>query len=171
MLDSAGVSGLSLTLQTMNRQERMTAAQIIQANLGEIGIQAEIVPLDSGPFWNLGQEAKGDDWKDLQLWIMRYGGAPDPYDHFQWFRKSQVGVWNWERWSDDEFEDLYEKGIAETNPEERNRIYLRMGEIMEDTGAYLWITHEPEGIIHRSSVDPAILPHGVHEFRQYRSKG
>lgn len=171
LLDSSGVSGLSLTLQTLNRQERMTAAQIIQANLAEIGIQVEIIPLDSGPFWNLGQESKGDDWKDLQLWIMRYGGAPDPYDHFQWFRKDQVGVWNWERWSDDEFEDLYEKGIAETNPEERNRIYLRMGEIMEDTGAYLWITHEPEGIMHRSSIDPGILPDGRHDFRQYRSKG
>ena len=46
-----------------------------------------------------------------------------------------------------------------------------MGEIMEDTGAYLWITHEPEGIMHRSSIDPGILPDGRHDFRQYRSKG
>ena len=35
---------------------------------------------------------------------------------FQWFVRDQVGVWNWERWSSDEFEDLFAKGVAETDP-------------------------------------------------------
>ena len=134
LLQAAGVSNLSLTLQTLNLKDRVTAAQIIQANLAEVGLQVEVIPLDSGPFWNLGQESKGDAWKDLQLWIMRYGGSPDPFDHFQWFVRDQVGVWNWERWSTDEFDALYKSGIEESDIDERNRIYLRMGEIMEDTG-------------------------------------
>ena len=106
------MTDLSVTLQTLNLQDRVTAAQIIQANLAEVGVTVEVVPLDSGPFWNLGQESKGDAWKDLQLWIMRYGGSPDPFDHFQWFVRDQVGVWNWERWSDDEFEDLYVRAAS-----------------------------------------------------------
>ena len=166
LMQAAGATNLTLTLQTLNLQDRVTAAQIIQANLADVGVTVEVVPLDSGPFWNLGQESKGDAWKDLQLWIMRYGGSPDPFDHFQWFVRGQVGIWNWERWSDDEFEDLYARGIAETDVAERNRIYLRMAEIMEDTGAYVWLTHEPPGFMYRDWLVPGLDPAGQPDFTQ-----
>ncbi|MCH7788930.1 MAG: peptide ABC transporter substrate-binding protein, partial [Acidobacteria bacterium] len=126
-------------------------------------------PLDPGPFWDMGQESKGDTWKDLQLWIMRYGTSPDPYECFQWFRREQIGVWNWERWSDDEFEALYKEGLVSTDPARRNEIYLRMQEIMEDTGAYVWIDHEPEVFIHRNSVALDISPSGNSDFRDFKS--
>ncbi len=160
LLKEAGVSGLKLSLRTLNSQERILAAQIIQANLGQVGITVEVIPLDSGPFWEMGQESKGDTWKDLQLWIMRYGSGPDPYEPVQWFVRDQVGVWNWERWSSDEFEKLYAEGIAETDPEKRHRIYIRMQEIMEDTAGYVWLTHEPEVFIHRADVDARFAPSG-----------
>ena len=160
LLDDAGVSGLKLTLRTLNAQERILAAQIIQANLAAIGITVEIIPLDSGPFWEMGQESKGDTWKDLELWIMRYGAGTDPYEPFQWFVRDQVGVWNWERWSSDEFEDLFAAGVAETDPAKRNTIYLRMQEIMEETGGYVWLTHEPEVFIHRSDIISHFAPSG-----------
>jgi peptide/nickel transport system substrate-binding protein len=142
----------------------MLSAQIIQANLGAIGITVEIIPLDGGPFWNMGQESKGDTWKDLELWLMRYGSGPDPYEPFQWFVRSQVGVWNWERWSSDEFEDLFAKGVAETDSGKRETIYVRMQEIMEETGAYVFLTHEPEVFIHKSSLSPHFAPSGEQIF-------
>ena len=71
-----------------------------------------------------------------------------------WFRKEQIGIWNWERWSDTEFEDLWNKGLAELDTAKRADIYLRMQEIMEDTGAYVWITHEPLNYIHKTSIKP-----------------
>src|SRR5690606_12901498 len=64
LLEEAGVTGLALDLKILNEMEYMTAAQIIQANLAEVGVQINIIPLDPGPFWILGQEAEGDDWKD-----------------------------------------------------------------------------------------------------------
>ena len=108
LLSEAGASGLQLTLRTLNNQERMLAAQIIQANLGAVGVTVKVMPLDSGPFWEMGQESKGDTWKDLELWIMRYGTTPDPYEATQWFVSGQVGVWNWESWTSDEFDLLYQ---------------------------------------------------------------
>ncbi len=57
---------------------------------------------------------------------------------------SQVGIWNWERWTNEEYDGLYEQGIAESDTAKRTAIYLRMQEIMEETGAYVWINHEPE---------------------------
>ncbi|MDH3535040.1 MAG: ABC transporter substrate-binding protein [Gammaproteobacteria bacterium] len=169
LLREAGVSGLKLKLRTLNAQERILAAQIIQANLGAIGITVEVVPLDSGPFWEMGQESKGDTWKDLELWIMRYGAGTDPYEPFQWFVRDQVGIWNWERWSSDEFETLFAKGVAETNPEKRNVIYLRMQEIMEATGGYVWLTHEPEVFIHRADIDARFAPSGEMQMAYFKS--
>jgi peptide/nickel transport system substrate-binding protein len=167
LLREAGVSGLQLTLRTLNNQERMLAAQIIQANLGAIGITVKVVPLDSGPFWEMGQESKGDTWKDLELWLMRYGTTPDPYEATQWFVSSQVGVWNWERWTSDEFDLLYQKGIEETDPDKRAVIYQRMQEIMEETGAYVWINHEPETFAHRASVKVNAAPSGELNYRLF----
>jgi peptide/nickel transport system substrate-binding protein len=154
LLKDAGVSNLTLDLKTLPDQDRVTMAQIIQANLGDVGIKVNIVPVDSGPFWNLGLEKKGDDWKTLQLWIMQFRCSPDPSDAIQWFKKDQVGVWNWERWSDPEFEDLWTKGLAERDTKKREQIYLRMQEIMEDTGAYVWLTFTPWFYIHRDSIVP-----------------
>ena len=154
LLADAGVSGLSVQFKTLNEAYRVTAAQIVQANLGDVGITCEIVPVDPGPFWNLGLESKGEDWKGLQLWWMRFRTSPDPSDTMQWFVKSQVGVWNWERWSDPEFEELFAKGLSEPDNAKRQDIYVRMQEIMEDTGAYVWITHDPLNYIHSDKIVP-----------------
>jgi peptide/nickel transport system substrate-binding protein len=160
LLAEAGVSGLELSIRTLNNSERVLAATIIQANLQAVGIKASILPQDSGPFWDMGQEKKGDVWKDLELWIMRYGSGADPYEPFQWFVRDQVGVWNWERWSDDEFEALYAEGIISSDPARRNEIYIRMQEIMEDTGCYVWLTHEAEVYVHRDNLDVDLAPSG-----------
>ena len=160
VLPEAGVSGLELTLRTLNNQERVLRAQIIQANLAAVGIKANIISLDSGPFWDMGQESKGDTWKELELWIMRYGSGPDPYEPFQWFVRDQVGIWNWERWSSDEFEDLFAKLVEETNPDECHKIAIRMQVIMEETGAYVWLSHEPEVFIHKADLNSQFAPTG-----------
>jgi peptide/nickel transport system substrate-binding protein len=163
LLAEAGVSNLTLNIKVLNQTANLTAAQIIQANLADVGITLDITPMDAGPFWNLGIEEKGDEWKDLQLWIMRFGDTPDPSQMTQWYVSDQVGVWNWERWKNPEFDELHKKGLVESDPKVRNDIYLRMQQIMEDTGAYVWITHEPYLAIYRDTIEPVILP-GPHPF-------
>jgi len=167
LLAEAGIAGLDLTLRTLNTQERMLAAQIIQANLAGIGVNVRVLPLDSGPFWEMGQEAKGDTWQDLELWLMRFGTTPDPYEATQWFTSDQVGVWNWERWTSEEYDRLYEEGIAETDPQKRHDIYVRMQEIMEETGAYVWINHEPEAFVHTPATLVNAAPSGELNYRRF----
>jgi peptide/nickel transport system substrate-binding protein len=168
LLAEAGVSDLALEFKTLNESYRLTVAQIVQSNLADVGIKLEIIPVDSGPFWNLGLETKGEDWKNLQMWMMRYRTSPDPSDGLQWFVKSQVGIWNWERWSDPEFEDLWTKGLAETDDAKRKVIYLRMQEIMEDTGAYVWITHDPVNIIHKEGLIPEFDPGSEYMIERFK---
>ena len=169
LLKEAGVSGLQLDLKLQNIPEWVLAAQIIQANLQAVGIDVKVIPLDPGPFWDMGQESKGDTWKDLQIWIMRYGTSPDAGEGFQWYLKDQVGVWNWERWTNAEFDELYHEGKTETDPNKRIQIYLRKQEIMEDTGAYVWINHEPEVFAYRDDYHMQITPSGNYEFSRSRA--
>ena len=164
LLKDAGVSGLQLEIVALTGEpEQVAAAQVIQANLTDVGIEAKVKPTDSGPFWNLGLESKGDAWKTLELWVMRFRCSPDPADALQWFKKDQVGVWNWERWSDPEFEDLWTKGLAELDTTKRAAIYVRMQEIMENTGAYVWITFDPWDYASSDKIDPGFDSAG--EFR------
>jgi len=167
LMAESGVTGLTLTLRTLNTQEKMLTAQIIQANLAAVGVTVEILPLDSGPYWEMGSESAGDTWKDLELWTMRFAGTPDPYEASQWFVSSQVGVWNWERWTDEEYDRLYNEGIAESDPEKRAAIYLRMQDIMEETGAYVWINHEPEAYAHLTDITISAAPSGELDYRRF----
>jgi len=160
LIKEAGAEGMSITLKTINVADRIAAATIIQANLAEIGLNVEVVPVDAGPFWNLGLESEGDDWKDLELWIMSYLDSPDPSQMTQWYISDQVGVWNWERWSDPEYDELFAAGLAETDLEKRHDIYVRMQEIMEDTGAYVFLMFPPNGVLYREGLEPVITPNG-----------
>ncbi len=158
LVAEAGAEGLEIRIDIINKTDMNSAASIIQANLAEIGINLVVNPLDSGVWWTLGLESEGEAWKDLQLYIARFGDAPDPSQMTQWYVASQVGVWNWERWKNAEFDKLDSDALAEVDPAKRDAIYVRMQEIMDDTAAYVWITHEPIPVVYRDSFNPVIHP-------------
>src|SRR5919106_456419 len=120
LLEEAGVSDLALSLDLLNKTEFTSAAQVIQANLAEIGIGVEIKPQDSGTFWTIGDESAGEAWKDLQLILNRFSMQPDPSFATAWFTPEQIGVWNWERFNSPEFGELHKKAIVETDPQKRD---------------------------------------------------
>jgi peptide/nickel transport system substrate-binding protein len=169
LLQEAGVTGLELELKALPDTDKMTLAQVIQANLAEVGIKVNIVPTDAGPFWNLGLESEGDAWKDLQLYIHEFGDAPDPSQMTQWYIGEQVGIWNWERWKDAEFDKLQAAALQESDAQKRGEMYIRMQEIMEDTGAYVWLAFKPAQKIYRDWMEPVIVP-GDHPYTQWFKK-
>ncbi|MER9845529.1 ABC transporter substrate-binding protein [Mesorhizobium australicum] len=162
LLQEAGVSGLTLDIKTpADDAAQVAACQIIQSYLGEVGINVTVTPVDSGTFWDLGQASKGDAWKALELYVIQYSTAPDPADATSSFRKKMIGSWNWERWSDPEYEDLADKGMAESDSKKRAAIYIRIQEIMENSGAYFWITFRPVFYGYRDRIaPPQVDPNG-----------
>jgi len=159
LLAAAGhAGGFVCTLDIEAKTERLLAAQIIQANLAEVGIAVEINQHDSGTFWSLGSEAEGDNWRSLQLILQKYGMQPDPAFATAWFTPEQVGIWNWERFSNQEFGALHRRAMVETDPAARDRMYRRMQDLMEQSGAYVFLTHEVNAAVCREEVLPALLP-------------
>ncbi|MCI0429623.1 MAG: ABC transporter substrate-binding protein [Rhodospirillales bacterium] len=160
LLKEAGKEGMKATLSVLNKTERLSAAQIVQANLAEVGVTIEIIPYDSGVFWSLGDQASGEAWKELQMIINRFSMAPDPSWATVWFTPDQVGVWNWERWNNAEFGELHKKGLVEKDVAKRDEMYKRMQDLMEESGAYVFLTHEANAAIYRDDLVPATQPDG-----------
>jgi len=159
LLKREGATNLVVTLDILNQTERLTAAQAIQANLAEVGIDCEIKQNDSGTFWTLGSK-DGDYWNKLQLHLQRFSMKPDPSWATVWFTPEQVGVWNWERFNNAEYKALHEQGLVTSDYAKRDEIYRKMQNLMDESGCYVFLTHEVVGAIHRDTVRPGLKPNG-----------
>src|SRR4051794_20093230 len=113
LLAEAGkAAGFACTMDVLNTAKFVTAAQVIQANLAELSIAMQINVHDSGTYWSLGDQTKGDGWKRLNLTLQRFTMAPDPSWATAWFLPSQIGTWNWQRWDNPEFATLHEQALS-----------------------------------------------------------
>jgi peptide/nickel transport system substrate-binding protein len=170
LLAKAGfANGFACTLDILNKAERVAAAQAVQALLADVGITATIQQHDSGTYWSLGDEKAGDAWKKIQLHIGRFSMQPDPSFATEWFTPDQIGVWNWERWNSPEFGELEKQAKVELDAQKRHEMYVRMQDLMEESGSYVFLTHEAVGVAHRNEVAPAVMPNGTPIFHQFKS--
>jgi len=170
LLKEAGLAGgLDLSLAILNKTERLSAAQAIQANLADVGINATIDQHDSGTFWSLGDEKSGDGWKKLQLMLNRFSMQPDPSWATEWFTPEQVGVWNWERFNNAEFGELHLKAKLDADPAKRHEMYVKMQDLMEESGDYVFLTHEAVGVVYRNTIVAGTMPNGTPIFHKFAS--
>ncbi|WP_119270913.1 ABC transporter substrate-binding protein [Taklimakanibacter deserti] len=160
LLAEAGVSDLKLNLATLNDSRYMTACQIIQATMAQAGITIEIQPYDEGAYWVLGDKTQGDGYKNLELVLMPFAGGIDPSENLVWFRPDQIGVWNWSAFNSPEFEELYTKALSEGDQAKRKTMYNRMEDLMEESGGFIFVCHEPFVAIHKTTFEPEILADG-----------
>ncbi len=167
LLAESGETNVTLTLDINNTTTFATAAQVIQATLAQIGITVEIRSNEASAFWSLGDEAAGDSWKTLELVLNRFSMLPDPSYATAWFTCAQVGSWNWERFCSPEFDELHRAASIETDPAKRDEMYRRAQDLMEETGAYRFITHEASAVLYRDTVTPALRPDGFTLLRYF----
>ncbi|QDI74360.1 MULTISPECIES: ABC transporter substrate-binding protein [Leisingera] len=161
LLAQSGEANVTLKLDTLNKTTFTTAAQVIQATLAQIGITVEVNVLESGAFW-----ASADN-EDLQLVLNRYSMTPDPYYATSWFTTEQVGHWNWEQFSSPEFDKIHAEAAQLTDPAKRDEMYRRAQDLMEESGAYRFLTHEATPVVHSAGVVPALRPDGLALLRYF----
>ena len=86
---------------------------------------------------------------------------PDPGFATDWFTPEQIGVWNWERWNSPEYRRAECEGEdRDRRHQKRHEMYVKMQDMMEESGSYVFLTHEAVGIGHRDTVVPALMPAG-----------
>jgi peptide/nickel transport system substrate-binding protein len=161
LLAEAGYKdGVTVTLTIENNADMRTLAQLIQAQLAEIGMTVEINALESGQFWIQGSEKDGNYWKTLQMQLQNWGWAPDPSSATMWFTPEQVGVWNWERWRSDKYAELHKAALIDLDPATRGQKYHEMQDLMEESGAYVFLTPGINAMLVANGVEPAVSPDG-----------
>ena len=164
MADAGFADGLTLRLTLLNKPYFQTAALVAQANLAEIGITLDLEVLDGGTYWSMGE---GDAGKNLELSIQRFGGKVDPSFQTQWFTTSNIGSWNWQNWSSPEFDGLDQAAAATNDEAVRNDDYIKMQKLMDESSAYVWLTHEASVFVTKDWLKPAILANGDDWQYQY----
>ena len=162
LLEASGETNVKLKIDVLNKQTTVTTAQIVQANLAEIGIALDVNLHEAATFWKL-----GDD-KTLELVLNRFSMTPDPYYATAWFTCEQAGVWNWERHCNEEFDRIHADAQAELDNNKRASMYTRAQDIMERSGGYRFITHEATPNIYRDTINPALRPDGLPLYRYFR---
>jgi peptide/nickel transport system substrate-binding protein len=91
---------------------------------------------------------------------------PDPSWATAWFVSEQVGEWNWERFRNPEFDKLHQTLTSELDEKKRGEGYIRMQDLMEQSGSYVFLTHAVNAVIHRDTVEPALSPDAQRQFFQ-----
>jgi peptide/nickel transport system substrate-binding protein len=76
-------------------------------------------------------------------------------------------VYNWSFFDSKEFEELYQKGVSESDEAKRKAIFNRMEDLMEDSGGFIFICFEPFFAIHDDNLKPVILADGHPDPTQF----
>ena len=172
LLKEAGVElPLRLRLDVNSDSRELTAVQVIQWSLRKVGIEVDIRTQDNATFLSLGSEEAGDQWQDIQLFFQSFIGGADPYYSLVWFISKQMGQWNWERFSNEEFDRLNDLALATSDEAERGRMYQRMQDIMEESGCYRFVSNGVMPQIVRKTIKPAFTPDGYALLRGFRPAG
>jgi peptide/nickel transport system substrate-binding protein len=170
LLAQAGkAGGFKITIGVRNSQEFVNAAQIVAAQLEQVGVAASVIPYDAGA-----QKAMADDkngaWKEMQMHIVRFSMQPDPSWATAWFVTSQIGQWNWERFSNAEFDKLVDEAVNELDDKKRDAMYRRMQDLMEESGSYIFLTHGVNAMLYRDTIRPSLSPDAQRmAFRDFTS--
>lgn len=156
LLADAGLAqGFKTTLKTASTYPDMVeTAQVVQAQLKAIGVQAEIVQLEWGQYV--------DAWKkkDMDLMVGRNTAGTDPDRSLAFFfhSKGSANVWNF---ADAEFDKLVEDGRRAKGQNERKQLYSQAQARLIELAPNLFLASPRNFVALRKNVEGFVpMPNG-----------
>jgi peptide/nickel transport system substrate-binding protein len=134
LMEEAGYGdGFSLDMPIPDWTPSSEVAEIVQADLAEIGIDLRIVQTEWATYWP-------DIYlqSDFEITFMGYSARVDPDQTF-YPRYHSEGVHNATIYANDELDELLERGRVTIDEDERKEIYDRVQEILVDELPWLWL--------------------------------
>lgn len=155
LLAEAGQTNLRFRLTILNQPAFQSMALVAQALLREVGIAIDVDTQEGGTYWSAGE---GETGKNLDLFLLRFNGKHDPNFIMQWFRSTQIGTWNWQRWNSPAFDKLFDEAAGELDRAKRRQMAIDAQKLMDESAAFVWLTNEVNMLVHRSWLKPSALP-------------
>jgi peptide/nickel transport system substrate-binding protein len=133
LLGGAGVTGRTMDLMvTSEYPETVTAAQVIAAQLAEVGITAKIRTLDFAQW--LDEQGKGNFDAFLLGWL----GNIDP-DDFYYAQHRTGGTFNFHGYSNPTVDTLLDQARTQTDKAVRQQTYTRAAKQIVDDASYVYL--------------------------------
>jgi peptide/nickel transport system substrate-binding protein len=133
LLAAAGHPHLTMNLMvTTQYPETVQAAEVIAANLHEIGIDVK-VDVEQFATW-LDRESKGD----FDTYLLGWLGNIDPFDFYQ-AQQTCGGVDNFGKYCDHATDDLLNAAATETDPDRRHDLYDQAAHRIVDANSYIYL--------------------------------
>ena len=135
LLEEAGVEDLEIDLMVVSTETAaVTAAQVIAANLADIGVTVSIRQLDSTT-WIADQ---GDGNFDIFMWS--WIGNLDPSD-FYYSQHHSAGGFNAQGYNNPEVDALLDQAAAETDRDARKALYDQAAKLIVDDASYVYLAN------------------------------
>lgn len=168
-MEKAGLETLDLILTVPNDEQSRAIAEIVQANLAEIGINVEILAEDEATYWDGGFGEEG--LKNRQLTLIAWTTPnPDPSWITIWFICDQVLQWNWMYWCSEEFDNLHHGAVMELDPTKRAEMYVELQKVWDEAANVVWTVHPMLYFAASTDLEPSLNPAGILIPWNFRSK-
>lgn len=165
-LEAAGVTDLSMKIWAMPVQRPYNPnarrmAEVMQADLAEIGVDVEIVSYEWGEY--LARSSEVD--RDGAVLLGWTGDNGDPDNFLFLLGCDAVGGSNRAQWCNEEFEDLFQKGKVTSDMAERTALYEQAQVVFKREAPWATIAHSVVFMPMRSNVSGYVMdPLGGHWF-------
>jgi peptide/nickel transport system substrate-binding protein len=165
-LAKAGVKDLELTMAASTAAVGgATIAQIVQANLADIGIKVQVLLQDRSVFNQLGGNAQ----KNRQLFYALFTTpTPEPSFATEWFTCAQVNVWNWESWCNRQFSDWDAQAVRTLDPKARADLYIKMQKLWDKKVNAIWVAWPTSYFAGKRGIKPSLQPSGTYQTWDFR---
>jgi peptide/nickel transport system substrate-binding protein len=153
LLAEAGYpDGFDTTLYTYIGGAAVPVSTVIQDMLRQIGIRAELRPLEISAWVDVINESV------VPASYMRITRSSDPHEFLQVIAHSEsVPQWNFGRYDNPEVDRLIEEGAREADPAVRAEIYSQLQKIIVEDAAFVWIFSDVVATAHRPEIEGFVL--------------
>jgi peptide/nickel transport system substrate-binding protein len=136
LMEEAGVDGFSARVIAATGEPPVAAseAQVLQAQLAEIGITLEIEMMELNVYV--------DTWLkgDFDMAVAQNGGRPDPYPMYNRYFTKDGNLLAVSNFVDDTLDSLMKQGQAETDPARRVEIFQEFERHLAEQAPWLWLS-------------------------------
>jgi peptide/nickel transport system substrate-binding protein len=133
MLEEAGVTDLTVELMVTDEfEETIRAAEVLEAQWGELGVTTEIRVLDFASW--LDEQGEGNFDAFLLGWL----GNIDPHD-FYYAQHVCEGGFNFHGYCNDEVDRLLDDARTELDEDARKELYDQAAQIIVDEASYVYL--------------------------------
>jgi len=155
-------SGFPFTITTANIPINVQEAEVIQAQLAEVGIQAKIKLVDAAT-----QLSDGNS-KNFDMISYQWSGRPDPDGNsYQFFKTTPGTSLNWSGISNSQIDAILDKTREVSNQAERKKLYSELTKLLQEELPMIYIVHpiEPKAFSPKvQGYEP--IPDGMMRFKE-----